>query len=105
MNGAANNENVEVYGVCKVDLTTQLSRWYTQLVNLTDMAENITNKVYELRTSNNLTQEDLAQKVGVSRQTIIAIERGNYTPSVLLALKLASVFSVSVESLFSISYE
>jgi putative transcriptional regulator len=46
------------------------------------------------------TQETLAQAVGVSRQTIIAIERGNYTPSVLLALKLARHYETNVERLF-----
>ena len=51
------------------------------------------------------TQEDLALRVGVTRQTIIAIEKGNYTPSVLLALKLAKVFRVSVEDIFHIRYE
>ena len=65
----------------------------------------IKNNVHECRTKLGFTQEQLAEKVGVTRQTVIAIERGNYTPSVLLALKLAEVFSVSVESLFSISYE
>jgi putative transcriptional regulator len=70
-----------------------------------DMEESIKNKVYEKRSKAGLTQEELAVQVGVTRQTIIAIEKGNYTPSVLLALKLASVFSVSVESLFSIGYE
>jgi putative transcriptional regulator len=69
------------------------------------MEEQIKNKVHLLRTKHGLTQEALAEKVSVTRQTIIAIEKGNYTPSVLLALKLAKVFSVSVESLFSISYE
>jgi putative transcriptional regulator len=49
-----------------------------------------------------LTQEGLAEKAGVSRQTIIAIEKGNYTPSVLLALKIARIFKVSVEDVFSI---
>ena len=65
----------------------------------------IKNCVNDFRTKVGLTQEELAVKVGVTRQTIIAIERGNYTPSVLLALKLADTFSVSVESLFSITYE
>jgi len=69
------------------------------------MEEQIKNKVYEWRTKKGLTQEQLAEKVGVTRQTIIAIEKGNYTPSVLLALKFAKTFSVSVESLFSITYE
>lgn len=65
----------------------------------------ITNRVNEYRTKLGLTQEQLALRVSVTRQTIIAIERGNYTPSVLLALKLASEFSISVETLFNITYE
>lgn len=67
--------------------------------------ETISNTVNQYRSKSGMTQEDLANAVGVTRQTIIAIEKGNYTPSVLLALKLAEVFSVSVESLFEISYE
>ena len=74
-------------------------------VSIIFMEEIIKNKVHTLRTKVGMTQEMLAEKVGVTRQTIIAIEKGNYTPSVLLALKLASVFSVTVESLFSIAYE
>ena len=52
-----------------------------------------------------MTQEALAEKLNVSRQTIIAIEKGNYSPSVLLALKIARCFKVSVEKVFFISYE
>ena len=69
------------------------------------MKERIINKVYEFRVEKGVTQEGLAEKVGVSRQTIIAIERGNYTPSVNLALKLADFFKVSVEKLFTIIHE
>lgn len=47
-----------------------------------------------------MTQEEIGQAVGVTRQTIIAIEKGNYTPSVLLAIKLARVLKVPVEELF-----
>ena len=68
------------------------------------MTEYITNSVYTLRTKKGLTQEELAEKVGVTRQTVIAIEKGNYTPSVLLALKIASVFKVPTENVFRISY-
>ena len=57
------------------------------------MKESITNQVYELRTKAEVTQEELAEAVGVTRQTIIAVEKGNYTPSVLLALKIAKFFS------------
>jgi len=68
------------------------------------MTEYITNSVYTLRTKKGLTQEELAEKVCVTRQTVIAIEKGNYTPSVLLALKVAALFKVSVEDVFRISY-
>lgn len=58
------------------------------------------NKVRQRRLQADRTQEDLAKGVGVTRQTIIAIEKGNYTPSVLLALRLARILECSVEDLF-----
>jgi putative transcriptional regulator len=58
------------------------------------------NAVRTNRTQKALTQQALADSVGVSRQTIIAIEKGGYTPSVTLALRLAQVLGSSVESLF-----
>jgi putative transcriptional regulator len=67
------------------------------------MGEIIRSRIHEHRTARGLTQEELAEKVGVTRQTIIAIEKGNYTPSVLLALKLSASFKVPIEQLFSLS--
>lgn len=67
------------------------------------MAEKILNTVFELRTKKGMTQEALADALHVSRQTVIAIEKGNYTPSVLLALKIARVFKKNVEDVFTIS--
>jgi putative transcriptional regulator len=69
------------------------------------MDEVIINNVQKLRKEQGVTQEELAEKVGVSRQTIIAIEKGHYTPSVLLSLKIATVFDHTVEEVFSIAYE
>lgn len=69
------------------------------------MSAYISNEVNKLRTQRNITQEELADKLKVSRQTIIAIEKGNYTPSVLLAIKIANFFRLSVEQIFKISYE
>ena len=69
------------------------------------MKEIVTNEVYEFRSKRGVTQEALADKMQVSRQTIIAIEKGNYIPSVLLALKLAGFFNIPVEKIFKISYE
>ncbi len=63
----------------------------------------IQNSLKQYRTEKNLTQEELAAAVGVSRQTIIAIEKGNYTPSLLLAMQLAKQFKVAVEQLFHAS--
>ena len=68
------------------------------------MRESVVNKLLMLRTEKGITQEDLAERIGVSRQTIIAMEKGNYAPSVLLALKIAGVFKVSVEDVFKISH-
>lgn len=62
----------------------------------------ISNRIKEYRQEKNITQEDLAIAVNVSRQTIIAIEKGNYTPSLLLAMQLARYFKVKVEDLFEI---
>jgi len=69
------------------------------------MKETIKNQVYELRTRSNITQEVLAEALGVTRQTIIAIEKNNYTPSVILALKITKFFKKSVEDIFQIKYE
>ena len=69
------------------------------------MKEFVSNTVYDMRVTKNLTQEDLAFQIGVSRQTVIAIEKGKYTPSVLLAIKIARFFKVSVEHLFTIHHE
>lgn len=66
------------------------------------MSQIVNNSVQEYRSKNKTTQEELGQAVGVTRQTIIAIEKGNYTPSVLLALKIAKYFNTTVEKLFTI---
>lgn len=60
----------------------------------------IINRIKEYREKNKLTQEELASAIGVSRQTIIAMEKGNYEPSLGLALKLSRYFRVPVEELF-----
>jgi putative transcriptional regulator len=58
------------------------------------------NRLKVARAEMDLTQEDLAQRIGVSRQSINAIETGRYVPSTVLALKMAQVFGKSVEELF-----
>ena len=57
------------------------------------------------RALKNITQEDLAKKIGVSRQTINAMEAGKYVPSTVLALKIAKYFSKKVEDIFELEDE
>ncbi len=66
------------------------------------MPEQVINSLSDFRATKDLTQEELAKVLGVTRQTIIAIEKGNYTPSVLLALKIAKFFKKPVESIFTL---
>ncbi|MFC1758659.1 helix-turn-helix transcriptional regulator [Planctomycetota bacterium] len=63
----------------------------------------ILNLVRQHRRMAEMTQQELADRVGVTRQTILSIEKGKYTPSVALALCLAEVFGVSVETLFQLN--
>ncbi|WP_421078500.1 helix-turn-helix transcriptional regulator [Methanothermococcus sp. Ax23] len=58
------------------------------------------NKIKVYRAMYDLTQDDLAKKLGVSRQTIISIEKGRYDPSLKLAFKIAKFFNVKIEDIF-----
>jgi putative transcriptional regulator len=58
------------------------------------------NKIKVFRAMNDLTQEHLAQVIGVNRQTILAIEKGKYVPSLDLAFRIARHFGVSIEEVF-----
>jgi putative transcriptional regulator len=58
------------------------------------------NSIKVERAKKNWTQEDLANKIQVSRQTIISIESGKFVPSTILAMKMAKVFKTSVEEIF-----
>ena len=60
------------------------------------------NKIKLERAIKNITQEDLAKKIGVSRQTINAMEAGKYVPSTVLALKIARYFGRQVEDIFEL---
>lgn len=62
---------------------------------------NLTNQIRRLRFENNeMSQQDLAEKAGCTRQTIIAIEQGKYNPSLALAFKIARAFGKKIEDLF-----
>lgn len=64
-----------------------------------------TSSLKQIRRSAGLTQAQLAQLTGVSRQTIIATERGDYAPSVYLALRIAQALGTTVEDIFSLQEE
>ncbi len=59
------------------------------------------NKIKVYRAMHDMTQEDLARKIGVTRQTILAIEKGKYVPSLDLAFRIARHFNASIEEVFT----
>ena len=69
------------------------------------MVNGLKNKVSEYRKKYGLSQDRLAEKLGVSRQTIISIEKGKYNPSLPLAMIMAQLFETNVESLFILEEE
>jgi putative transcriptional regulator len=69
------------------------------MVKLTQKLK-IKNKIAEHRTNHGITQQKLAQEVEVTRATIIAIEKGNYNPSLELAFRLAKYFKTDINQLF-----
>ncbi|CBZ02447.1 transcriptional regulator [Clostridium botulinum] len=58
------------------------------------------NRVKELRSASNMTQQQLADLVSVSSRTIISLEKGQYNPSIMLAYKIARVFNTTIEELY-----
>ena len=67
--------------------------------------ERVANRVEDLRARNNLSRQELAEQVGVHYQTIGYIERGEYSPSLVLAVRIASVLGASVEEIFWLDEE
>ena len=60
----------------------------------------MTNRVKELRKENNITQQQLADLLGITSRTVISLEKGDYNPSVLLAYKISEVFNLYIEDVF-----
>lgn len=69
------------------------------------MKEYVSNNVATLRKELDITQEAFAKAIGISRQTVVAIEKGTYTPSLLLGLKIAKFFNRTIEEIFTYVYE
>lgn len=71
------------------------------LQKITEVGD-IKTKIKELRKEKNITQAELADEIGVSRQTIISLEQGKYVPSLTLAMKIARIFNIPVEKIFEL---
>ena len=67
------------------------------------MPERLLNRIKQYRSERGLTQAELAELVGVTRKTVNTVENGVFSPSALLAIKLARALGVSVEQLFTVS--
>lgn len=63
-------------------------------------SDGIHNRIRELRARHRMTQADLAKAIDVSRQTIVAIEKGEYNPSILLVLRMAAIFDEPADTIF-----
>jgi putative transcriptional regulator len=81
-------------------LDIEKARSYTDMESLLYMGAAIQNRVKQLRTARGWTQEQLAEAVGVSRQSINSIERDRYVPSLELALTFARVFQCATDEIF-----
>jgi len=66
------------------------------------MNEELDNNIAKLRSKQKLSQQELADAIGVSRKTISTVETGRFTPSVVIALKMARYFEVPVEKVFQL---
>lgn len=67
---------------------------------MVNQSNQLTNRMSILRAEKEMTQKDLAEKAGVSRQTIISIEKNKYTPSLKLAFKIANAFGADINEVF-----
>lgn len=66
-----------------------------------NFGDSIENKVYEFRVLKRMSQKDLADAVGVSKQTIFVMEKNNYSPSLVLSYRIANFFEVDINEIFS----
>lgn len=65
-----------------------------------ERGESLQNRIKDLRQNHDLTQDELAERLEVSRQTIISLEKGRYNPSLILAYKIAKMFEMQIEDVF-----
>ena len=82
---------------------SRTASWYNGLMRKRQEKSEVHNRVGVLRVAHGLSRQDLATAVGVTFQTIGYLERGEYSPSIELALRLATFFNVPVEQIFSLT--
>jgi putative transcriptional regulator len=70
------------------------------LLRMMGVSKMLANRVKELRARFKLTQGQLAEKIGVTRQTVVSLEKGSYIPSLLLAMNIAEVFNEPIDEIF-----
>ena len=70
------------------------------MLSISNRGDGVKNRIEELRKAEGLTQEELADRLEVSRQTIGSLENGRYNPSILLAFRIAVFFGISIEDIF-----
>ena len=73
---------------------------YVHLCITSDRRDSLKNRIEEIRKERGIRQEEFAKSMGVSRQTISSLENGRYTPSILLAYKIAKYFDMTIEDVF-----
>lgn len=92
--------------ICKINFTKCIVNHTIEMEESRgSISMEIKNRVKELRARDGLTQGALAERVHVTRQTIVALEKGSYVPSLLLAMNIARTFELPVEEIFSIEGE
>ncbi|SFG61536.1 helix-turn-helix transcriptional regulator [Sporolactobacillus nakayamae] len=72
---------------------------------MNEKSQQLTNRIAVLRAERKMTQKDLAEKAGVSRQTILSLENKKYSPSLVLAFKIAKVLDVAITQVFQYKEE
>lgn len=100
--------NRELSKTSQLEFTLSLSKGSKNIkkaMNLDDLEIKIEERLRELRRQRDMSQEELAEALGVSRQSIIALEQGRYLPSLPIAISLCRVFDMAFEELFSLQRE
>jgi putative transcriptional regulator len=95
----------ELKGYIFEDTDLAFDQFMAYIISKMNEGDDVKNRIKELRSDRGITQQDLAEKVDVTRQTIHYLEKGTYNPSLKLDLKIAKVFGITIEELFELEDE